>query len=196
VIAEVAARLDALKSLVGGISARPAVMVAQLTTFDALAGKGSVKEWDAAVAAWRDLGTPYELALALTAGAAAALASSNRSGARQRLHEARSIAADLRAAPLLSRIDDLAVRARLDEEQEPAGADFELTRRELQVLRVLAKGHSNAKIAVELFISTNTVASHVQHILTKLGVRTRTEAAALAHRHALLENTRNAPDKK
>ena len=69
--ANVAARLRALRSLVAEISARPAVTAAQLVTFQALAGNESLKEWDAAVAAWRALGNPYELALALTAGAAA-----------------------------------------------------------------------------------------------------------------------------
>ncbi|WP_163508273.1 ATP-binding protein [Fodinicola acaciae] len=178
-------RLAALRALAARIPLDNRVLVALRATFEALAGKGTLREWDAVADAWRELGHVRDLAHALTAGAEAALAQSNRSGARRRLREARSIAADLRAAPLLSRIDCLAVRARLDEQDEPADPGFGLTRREAQVLRVLANGRSNAEIAVELFISTNTVASHVQRILTKLSVSTRTEAAALAHRHAL-----------
>ena len=55
------------------------------------------------------------------------------------------------------------------------------------MLRVLARGRSNPQIAAELFITTNTVATHVARILTKLGVATRTEAAARAHETGLLD---------
>jgi DNA-binding NarL/FixJ family response regulator len=104
-----------------------------------------------------------------------------------RLREADAIAAELRAAPLLARIDDLKQRGRLaDDANGPIANDFDLTRRELDVLRVLARGHSNTQIAAELFISGNTVATHVARILTKLDVATRTEAAARAHETDLL----------
>lgn len=55
-----------------------------------------------------------------------------------------------------------------------------LTRREQEVLRLVAQGMSNAEIAVRLFISTKTAGNHVSNILTKLGLRSRTEAAAFA----------------
>jgi DNA-binding NarL/FixJ family response regulator len=58
----------------------------------------------------------------------------------------------------------------------PAG----LTRRETEVLRLLAAGLGNAKIAARLGLSARTVDNHVSAILRKLGVRTRTEAAAQA----------------
>jgi len=59
-----------------------------------------------------------------------------------------------------------------------------LSRREQEVLRLVAEGLSNAEIAARLFISTKTAGNHVSNILTKLGLRSRTEAAAFALLHA------------
>lgn len=58
-----------------------------------------------------------------------------------------------------------------------------LSRREVDVLRLLSDGHTNQAIAERLFISPHTVAHHVRHILSKTDCRSRTEAAAWAHRH-------------
>ena len=60
-----------------------------------------------------------------------------------------------------------------------------LTPRELEVLRLIAAGQSNQAIADALFISLLTVKGHVKSILAKLGVDSRTAAAAHAHRHGL-----------
>ena len=57
-----------------------------------------------------------------------------------------------------------------------------LSQREVELLRLLATGKSNQEIADALFISLNTVATHVRNILTKTGCINRTEAAAYAHR--------------
>jgi len=62
----------------------------------------------------------------------------------------------------------------------------ELTERELDVLRCLAEGMSNKEIAEKLYISTTTVRSHVSHILSKLGVSNRTQAALYAREQGLL----------
>ena len=66
-----------------------------------------------------------------------------------------------------------------------AGADL-LTAREREVLRLVAEGHSNSRIAERLFISPKTASVHVSRIIAKLGVTNRVEAAALAHRLGLL----------
>jgi ATP/maltotriose-dependent transcriptional regulator MalT len=61
-----------------------------------------------------------------------------------------------------------------------------LTQRELEVLRLLARGHTNRAIAEELVLSEKTVASHVSHIFTKTGVTSRSGATAYAYDHDLV----------
>jgi len=61
-----------------------------------------------------------------------------------------------------------------------AGAENDLTEREIEVLHLLAQGASNPQIAEELFITINTVKTHISHILTKLQLDNRTQAATYA----------------
>ena len=67
-----------------------------------------------------------------------------------------------------------------------AGLPGGLTPREAEVLVLLARGQSNPAIAAQLVVSRKTVGSHIEHIYTKLGVSSRTEAALFAMRHGLL----------
>jgi DNA-binding NarL/FixJ family response regulator len=101
------------------------------------------------------------------------------------------------AEPLLGEIEALVRRARLtgraeaapDEGAATVADELErlgLTAREAEVLRLVADGLSNSQIAEELFISRKTASVHVSNILSKLGVATRVEAAALAHRRGLI----------
>ncbi|WP_149256890.1 AAA family ATPase [Actinomadura sp. K4S16] len=186
--AETADRLADLARMLGSVRTTTPVIDAVRLTFRALTESGELAAWDEAAAAWRDLGNRHETAVVLAEAAAVALASNNRPGARSRLREARALAADLGAAPLRARIDDLAARGRLTAaESGTSDRAFGLTPRELDVLRLLAGGRTNHQIATELFISANTVATHVTRILTKLGAASRTQAAAKARESGLLE---------
>jgi DNA-binding NarL/FixJ family response regulator len=81
----------------------------------------------------------------------------------------------------LARRGRLNLGAGLPAERALAG----LTRRELEVLRLLVEGRSNRQIAAQLFISGKTASVHVTNLLAKLGVHSRLEAAATARRLGL-----------
>ena len=81
----------------------------------------------------------------------------------------------------------LAEFTRLSQEPEPVtGTAPQLTDREVEVLRLVARGLANREIAEELVISENTVKNHVRNILEKLHLHSRVEAAVYAHRQHLL----------
>jgi DNA-binding NarL/FixJ family response regulator len=85
------------------------------------------------------------------------------------------------------------VRIRLPAAPEEARLPSDLTKRELEVLGLLAEGGlSQKEIAASLVISSKTVAAHIQHILGKLGVHSRAQAVAQAYRRGLLNG--HAPD--
>jgi DNA-binding CsgD family transcriptional regulator/tetratricopeptide (TPR) repeat protein len=158
-----------------------------------LPGQEILAAFDAAAAAWDRLGQPYPLAVALLRAAEAALAASDRDGAAERLRRAAELADHLGARPLADEIGVLARNARI----RPAAGQtarsvstvtpLGLTARELEVLRLVAHGQSNPEIAARLFISAKTASVHVSNILAKVGVSSRGEAAAAAHRMHLFD---------
>jgi DNA-binding NarL/FixJ family response regulator len=85
---------------------------------------------------------------------------------------------------LIARVRRLLARAAPAEEVPGRGLP-ELTKRELEVLRLLADGLDQNAIAGQLVISCATVATHIQRILAKLGVHSRAQAVALAYREGL-----------
>jgi DNA-binding CsgD family transcriptional regulator len=101
------------------------------------------------------------------------------------LSEAATLAEQIGMPSLLARAE--ALGARLGHAGMPPD---DLSRREVEILRLVAAGRSNREIGEELFISGHTVANHVRSILRKTGAANRTEAAAYAFRHELIE----APD--
>jgi DNA-binding NarL/FixJ family response regulator len=93
----------------------------------------------------------------------------------------------LDADEFLARVRRLVTRSRregngLGEVQR----ELDLTKRELEVLQLLAEGRRPSKIATQLVISEKTVASHIQRVLVKLGVNSRSQAVALAYRAGLV----------
>src|ERR1700761_9448087 len=102
------------------------------------------------------------------------------------VHGGQSLINPSMAGKLLS---EFATLARRDAEEEPAkhAPAPKLTDREMEVLRLVARGMNNRDIAKELFISENTVKNHVRNILEKLQIHSRMEAVMIAVREKLIE---------
>ena len=140
---------------------------------------GAGHRWHHAYAGWRR---------------AEALVAAGSSEAATVARAAHAEAVAMEARPLVDELAALARRARLDLGAASGSTsatsvadgrdDLGLTPRETEVLALLAEGRTNGEIGAALYISTRTAGVHVSNILAKLGVRSRTQAAAVAHRMA------------
>lgn len=126
---------------------------------------------------WRRLEAPYETAQVGARIAVGCQALNDEEGARMEIRAALATFERLGARP-----DESLVRTQLSGlTAHPAG----LTPREIEVLRLIVGGRTNAEIATQLTLSERTVHRHVSNILTKLDVRSRTAAATYAVHHGL-----------
>jgi DNA-binding CsgD family transcriptional regulator len=159
-------------------------------------GVADPSSYAAAAEAWTALQRPYPAAVASFREAEAYASTGDRAAAAPAAGEAHQTAVRIDARWLREEIEGLAARSRLrlalaDAPPEPADDEvssedpFGLTPRERQVLELIARGATNREIGAELFMAEKTASVHVSRILTKLDVRSRTEAAGVAHRLGL-----------
>ena len=134
-----------------------------------------------AASAWAGLGCPYEEALALAG-------SEDEHALRRAAEQLERLGARPAAEMVLRRLRMRGVRVAARRRGPRSGANpAGLTRRELEVVALVAEGLHNTEIAARLFLSERTVGHHVSSILRKLGVRTRGQAALEAVRLGLVE---------
>lgn len=148
------------------------VLLAEGNARDALASLRA--SWTA----WRELDAPYEAARTRVLIGQACRELGDADSAAMELDAAREVFELLGAQPDLDRVDALR-----DGGAPPAAG---LTRRELEVLRLVAAGKTNRAVATELVISEKTVARHLSNIFDKLDVSSRAAATAYAYEHDLV----------
>jgi ATP/maltotriose-dependent transcriptional regulator MalT len=147
--------------------------------------------WAAAADRWEAIGRPYPAAIMRWREAEAAVEADDRVAAAEAARTALETTRRLGAHWLREEVEALAQRGRLSledgqatvpEEGEEVGEPFGLTPRERQVLALIAEGATNRQIGAALYMAEKTASVHVSRILGKLGVQSRTQAAAVAHR--------------
>jgi DNA-binding CsgD family transcriptional regulator/tetratricopeptide (TPR) repeat protein len=150
----------------------------------------------AAIGMFEELGRPHPAASMLLVLANEQLRAGDRDAAAKSAGEALESASAMGAGWLAAEARSFLVRARLplpegcdeaagDEVEALEDDPFGLTPREREVLAMVAEGATNREIGERLFMAEKTASVHVSRILAKLDVRSRTEAAAVAHRHGL-----------
>jgi DNA-binding CsgD family transcriptional regulator len=142
-------------------------------------------DWAGAADVWREIGCPYEQACALFDGG-------NVGGLRVALNLANNLGALPLAAMLVDRLHEQGTRPASPRPHAGTMGDWKrteahwgLSRRELQVAGLVAQAYTNREIAERLRISERTAEKHVQNILNRLGMRSRTQAAAWAVQHGV-----------
>jgi DNA-binding CsgD family transcriptional regulator/tetratricopeptide (TPR) repeat protein len=159
-------------------------------------GRNDPKLWGKAASAWDELHRPYQAACARWREAEALIEAGDRAAAGVAAGLALEFTERAGAGWLDGELVALAGRGRLE---VPAGEDgspspvatassedpFGLTERERQVLALVAEGATNRQIGAALYMAEKTASVHVSRILAKLGVQSRTQAAAVAHRQHL-----------
>ena len=146
-----------------------------------------------------EIEAPFERALTQARAGTALIAAGEQESGVERLTSAYRTFRKLGARPFANRAaaDLAAAGERVDERLgRRAARDVEqggLTRRELEILRLVAVGRTNREIANQLFLSPRTVDMHVRNMLAKLGCRSRTEATGRAHELGLLEPVGSQP---
>ena len=159
-------------------------------------GRNDPGLWRKAAAKWGEIGRPYQVAIARWREAEANVEAGDRAVAATAARGSLDTARRLGARWLAEEVNALCVRGRLElaEDGAPSGNGtqqaeavededpFGLTPRERQVLALIAEGATNRQIGSALYMAEKTASVHVSRILGKLGVRSRTQAAAVAHR--------------
>jgi DNA-binding CsgD family transcriptional regulator len=159
-------------------------------------GHSDPRKWFQAAEEWDALGRPYRAAIGRWRAAEALVEAGDRAGATEAARVALETARALGSRWLVDQLTALASRARLELGATPSGDGaesvspeaedpFGLTPRERQVLALLAEGATNRQIGKALYMAEKTASVHVSRILSKLGVSSRTQAAAVAHRQLL-----------
>jgi ATP/maltotriose-dependent transcriptional regulator MalT len=169
-LAEIARHVDA--PLLHAVSGRAngAVLLAEKDA------QGALVELRKSLNIWRELNAPYEAARVRVLIAQACGELGNCDAAELELGSAREIFKELGAAPALAHANALALRKTMD-------AAGPLTAREMEVLKLVASGMANRKIAGTLGISEKTVARHISNIFVKLDLSSRAAATAYAYEH-------------
>jgi DNA-binding NarL/FixJ family response regulator len=172
-LAEISAHFDIAVLRAIAAQAQGAV---QLAEGDAGAAHASLRQ---AFEGWQKVEAPYESARARMLMGLACRACGDDEGAALELYAAKTVFNELGAAPDVARVEALM-------DGTAHKASHPLTRRELQVLRLVAAGKTNKAIAEELYLSEKTIDRHASNIFNKLGVPSRVAATAYAYKHNLI----------